>query len=246
MLRQATRITFTSALLLAGAYGLYRYERHRLVEWRHQQELRRLEEQKKQLEQMISRLTAERRVAEIVVIGQTRKGGKVETTTLMFLESSADGGRLPPRYFTIKGDRAHIDALVIKFERDFVQKDDPLRGRSIVLFYRIFGDEQTPADGFPIDEPGKPPQVYRAGAPQSPEAAAFEAGLWADFWRLADDHKYRESKGVRVAQGESPWTQFRPDRIYTLTLEAAGGLNLTARPMDGLFRQYVETLNQKR
>jgi len=246
MLRQAIRLAFVSALLLAGAYGLYRYERYRLVEWRHAQEVRRLQEQKRLLEQIISRLTAERRVAEIVVVEQTRRGSEVESTTLMFLESTADGGRLPPRFFTIKGDRAHIDALVIKFERDFVQKDDPLRGRSIVLFYRVFGEQQTPAEGFPIDEPGRPPQVYRAGAPQSPEAAALEAELWANFWRLADDAKYREEKGVRVAQGESPWTQFRPDRIYTLTLESAGGLNLVARPMDGLFRQYLEALKQKR
>jgi hypothetical protein len=73
----------------------------------------------------------------------------------------ADGKQLPPRFFTIKGNVAHIDAMVIKFEQDFIKKGDPLRGHSLVLFHRLYGDYQAPVEGFMIDMPGKPPEVYR-------------------------------------------------------------------------------------
>jgi len=172
-------------------------------------------------------------------------GDKVEETTLMFVEYGTDGKQLPPRYFTIKGNVAHIDSLVIKFEADFVKKGDPLRGHSLVLFHRLYGDYQAPVEGYMIDEPGRPPEVYRCPT-NSPEAAAFESELWQNFWKLADDEQYRKEKGVRVAMGESPWTRFYPDKVYTLTLQADGGLSLTSRVMDGIWREYREALMRAR
>ena len=36
--------------------------------------------------------------------------------------------------------------MVIKFEPELVAANDPLRGHSIVLFTKIYGDRQSPAD----------------------------------------------------------------------------------------------------
>jgi hypothetical protein len=96
-----------------------------------------------------------------------------------------------------------------------------------------------------IDEPGRPPEVYKC-VTRSPEAAEFEAQLWSNFWKLADDEAYRKEKGVRVAMGESPWTRFYPDKVYTLTLEADGGLSLSSRQMDGIWREYREAMSRAR
>jgi hypothetical protein len=112
MLCQGFKLALLSAMILVGGYGLYRYERTRLVELRYQQEIAEQKERNRQLQEFIKRLTSERRVAEIVVMGQTKKAGAVESTTLLFVEALKDGARLPPRFFTIKGDKAHIDALV--------------------------------------------------------------------------------------------------------------------------------------
>ena len=54
---------------------------------------------------------------------------------------------------------------------------------------------------------------------------------------LAEPGKASVSKtvvGVRVAQGEAVWTKFQPDRLYTLTLESDGGLNITSAPLKGM------------
>ncbi len=38
-----------------------------------------------------------------------------------------------------------------------------------------------------------------------------------------DEPAFRKERGVRVAQGESIWSRFHPDVVYTVSLEAAGG-----------------------
>jgi hypothetical protein len=135
--------------------------------------------------------------------------------------------------------------MVIKFESDFIKKGDPLRGHSLVLFHRLYGDYQAPVEGYMIDDPGRAPEIYKCPT-NSPEASAFQSELWSNFWKLAEDENYRKEKGVRVAMGESPWTRFYPDKVYTLTLQADGGLSLSARAMDGVWKNYREALLRAR
>ena len=246
MMRQLVKLLLFCSLVLVGAVGLYWYEKNRSAEARLQVEVKRLEEQKKHLQQFVARLTSERRVAEVVVTDQVKQGNRVALTTLMFVEYGRDGGRLPPKFFNIKGQVAHFDAMVIKFDRGLMEHGDALKGQSLVLFYRVFGDYQAPADAFPIDEPGRAPAVYRGEAGLSSAARELEGELWREFWKLADDPKYREEKGVRVAQGESPWTYFYPDRIYTISLEAAGGLSINSKPIDGIWKELREALKKGR
>ena len=74
--------------------------------------------------------------------------------------------------------------MVIKFDRDFVDENDPLRGHSIALFTKIYGDKQRPRRRETIDAPGKIPDVYRGADPRRRE---FEQELWNNFWKLAED-----------------------------------------------------------
>ncbi|MDB5304445.1 MAG: hypothetical protein JWM97_1994 [Phycisphaerales bacterium] len=189
-----------------------------------------------QLRVVVGRLSAERRVADVMVTEQNESAGIVRTT-LLFVEYAKDGTPLPGKHFTIEGKLAHIDAMVVKFDGKFVQDADPLRGRSIALFTRIYGETQNPADGFRIDEPGKVPDVYR-GADAS--VSRFEQDLWNNFWKLADDPSYRESMGVRVAQGEAVWRSFEPGWLYTLTLESNGGLNISPERIKGIYQEALK------
>jgi hypothetical protein len=141
---------------------------------------------------------------------------------------------LPPKVFTIEGKLAHVDAMVIKFDRHFVEEGDPIRGHSIALFTKIYGDKQSPASATSIDEKGKIPDVYRDA---DPKLASFEQDLWSNFWRLADDDVYRKEKGVRVAMGQGVWGMFEQDKLYRVTLESDGGLNLTSEPLRGIYRE---------
>jgi hypothetical protein len=178
---------------------------------RHDAELRRLRE-------VIDRLQAERRIAEIHVLRQD-----AQTTTFRFREVRPDGAPLHERDFTIQGDVVYFDALVIKFEHAYVEQGDHLRGRSLYLFERVFGEHQEPAQGFRLDE--GVPIAYRVNASGPP--SKFEQELWADFWKFALDPRAARAKGIRVAQGEAVRTKLRKGLVYRLTIEAAGGINVT-------------------
>jgi hypothetical protein len=136
---------------------------------------------------------------------------------------------------------AHLDAKVIKFDNDFVKENDPLRGQSIALFTRLYGDLQAPEQGHHIDQPGQIPQVYRGS---DPRVSRFEQDLWLSFWRLADDAGYRRQVGVRIAQGEGLWWPIEIDKLYTVTLEADGGLNLTQEPLRGIYREAIKGMTR--
>jgi hypothetical protein len=189
-----------------------------------------------QLKQVVQRLEAERRVADVIVTDQKTVDGVLKTT-LLFVEYARDGSTLPARRFTIDGNIAHVDAMVVKFDRDFVQKDDPLRGHSIALFTRLYGENQPPEKAFRIDSPEQIPDVYRGA---DPYVSDLERELWQNFWKLAEDDAYRQTRGVRVAQGEGVWVPFQPDRLYTLTLDSDGGLNITSAPLKGIYREALK------
>jgi hypothetical protein len=231
MLRTTAKLAFLALLVVAGTAGLALQRRGTTAA-----QLDEAKQKTEQLKQVVRRLEAERRVADVIVTGQEIEGG-VQKTTLLFVEYARDGSTLPARRFTIDGNVAHIDAIVVKFDRDFVRDDDPLRGHSLALFTRLYGENQPPDKGFRIDPPGETPNVYRA---PDPYVTDFERELWADFWRLADDEAYRKSRGVRVAQGEGVWVPFHPDKLYTLTLDADGGLNITSSPLKGIYREALK------
>ncbi len=223
---------------------------------------RKLEAQKIKLETTVTRLTAENRVAEVIVedqqvmpcSGRPADGAfgnilppatlpaQCVRTTLLFVERARDGTMLPPRRFLINGSVAHIDALVIKFERGFIAENDSLRGHSVALFCRVYGEDQSPRDGLPIDAPGAVPDAYN-DKKLSAEQRVFEAGLWKDFWRLADDKQFRVARGVRVADGQDVWGPFLPDHLYTITLGSDGSLSLVSEPMPAI---YAEALRKQR
>jgi hypothetical protein len=246
MLRSATkkiaRLGLFATLITGGSASIWLYTHHHSTDYQIeqlQQEKRQLEADKQHLQTVVQRLNDEKRVAEVLVTDQKTIDGIVHTT-LLFDEYRHDGSTLPPRLFTIQGNTAHIDAMVIKFDRGLIAENDPLRGHSIALFHRLFGDKQSPENAFPIDPPGKAPAIYQPD-PTAPLAQAnFEKELWQNFWRLADDKDYRQSKGVRIANGQGIWGPFSPDRLYTITLDADGGLNLTSEPLKGIYKDALQ------
>ena len=232
MVRTLVKLCFLSLLVVAGAAGLY-YQQRNTTAAKLDEAVRKTE----QLQQVVRHLQAERRVADVIVTDQRVVDG-VQKTTLLFVEYARDGTTpLPAKRFTIDGNVAHIDALVVKFDRGFVEENDSLRGRSLALFTRLYGENQPPEKAHRIDSPNEVPEVYRGDGPQ---VSDFERQLWSNFWRLTDDEAYRQKNGVRVAQGEGVWVPFQPDRLYTLTLESDGGLNITSAPLKGIYREALK------
>ena len=209
--------------------------------WWHQQthsaaaKIDQLQAEKAVLQDVIGRMGAEKRVAQMVVRDQRRGEDGVLVTDLLFAEIGPDGAPLDARGFTVRGETVHVLAEVIKFDRGFLEAGDALRGHSLALLTGIHGGAEAPEDARPIDPPGGRPAVY-AGDRPDPQMTAFEAELWQRFWDVARDPALRKDYGVRVAHGEGPWAIFEPDVLYTLTLDADGGLSLASEPVPGIFR----------
>ena len=234
MLRKLLK-PITTVLIISGAtWFTFYYRSSHSLEARLEQEHQRAVE----LEQVVARLTSERRVADVIVTEQHAVGNTL-STSVIFVEYGRNGASLPARHFTLTGKMVHLDAMVIKFDGKYVTENDQFRGRSLALFTRIYGDATAPNQGAAIDSPGEVPDAYRSN---SGTVGPFEQQLWQSFWRLADDEAYRNSLGVRVAQGEGVWRPFEPGKLYTITLETAGGLNITSEPLKPIF---LEALRDK-
>jgi hypothetical protein len=177
-----------------------------------------------QLQEVIKRLNAEKRVAQLVVKERvTEDDGRVRTS-FDFLEWDREGKPLPPVSGTAFGSETYVEGLVIKFENEYVEKGDALKGSTIVLFRRIFGSAQAPDLGCPIDSgaEGGVPNIYRVSGKPSP----FEADLWKRFWYYAEHPEEAEKLGVRVAQIEAVGGRLVPGAVYNVSVEAKGGMNL--------------------
>lgn len=186
------------------------------------------------LKTIVSELTRDLRIAEVYVVNQE---GEPLQTTFRFVE--VDEKREPigaPKLFTINGDVAYFDTLVIKFEDSFAPvenlplSEDVLQSnlarKAIIFFRRVFSEKQKPEEGFPLDTPGNPPEPYRPGAAMTP----FERQLWKEFWDLANDPRLAASRGVRAAHGQAVYTKLQRGKYYVLEKRLSG--DLTIRPVD--------------
>jgi hypothetical protein len=234
MLRAITKLLSLATVLTIGVIVIFVYREH-TAEQRKNEELL---DENLQLKQVVDRLTDEHRVAEMMVIDQKILNG-IPQTTLLFCETARNGTKLTPKRFVISGNEVHLDAMVIKFQHDFVKQNDPLRGHSLALFTRIFGNHQSPDDATLIDSPGQIPGYY---AGTDLRVSQFETDLWNNFWKLTNDTQYRLDKGVRISNGQGLWWPCDPSQLYTITIESDGGLNVTSEPVQPIYR---EALKQK-
>ncbi len=187
-------------------------------------EIARLEEEKERLETYLKLLRFTERRARIEVLDQHVNDAGVPITRIRFTEIDATGAPVTAaREFTLTGQEVYIDTLAIKFEDHFVEQGDPLKGRALMLFRRIFTSQMRPEEGYVLDRDGQPPEVYaREKAPTD-----FERNLWGRFWELANNEDLARQAGVRAIHGEAPYTRLEPNRIYHVTLRSTGEVSIT-------------------
>lgn len=168
-------------------------------------------------------LKVSHRVARLEILSREQTpGGPI--THLRFVELGPDGNPLDEaRELSVEGTRVYVEALVIKFDDDFVEAGDFLRGSSICLFQRVFGERQSPDQGPSIERRSGVPTVYAADHNPDP----FYDQLWDHFWTYAGDPKAAQIKGVRALHGEAPFIEAKPGRSYRVVLRASGGLSIT-------------------
>jgi hypothetical protein len=208
-------------LALLGALGLWYWQG---------------EHEKEILRQIVSRLTAEQRVAEVVVEDLVPgPDGRPTQLTLKILELDPSGKPLEPRRCTFtKNDVIHFEALVVRLDDRLVMEGE---GHSVHLFRRAFAlsPQDNTYEACDINRPDEVPGGY---ALKSTDRAVSEteARFWRTFWELALDEERRQQAGVKNAQIEAPATRFVPEMVYRLVLEADGGLTIQASPVPAILK----------
>lgn len=235
LLRTFSLIVLAGATSVAGWWTIYwkdRLESHKKEVAALNSEISSLhndiqekDEQIEQLDTALQLLKIDRRIARIEVLEQGPAADNADQieTTLRFQELGPQGEPLgPAKILTIRGKTAYVDTLVIKFGDEYVEQGDILRGTSICLFRRIFGEDQTPNDGVALDPSGVRPIPY---SPEVEDAPA-QSHVWGRFWDYANDINAAEKEGIRAIHGEAPFMEMRPGKSYKLELRASDGLSI--------------------
>ncbi len=176
------------------------------------------------LETSLTLLKVDHRLARLTVTDQGIDQSTGQTFSLVeFVELNDEGKPLDtPREFRVRGDLVYIDNWIVKFQDKYVQEADLERGTSLILFHRIFGDKQQPADGFPLDEQGTRPKAYARGG----QMTDLEKKIWGDFWNIANDEKMAHDMGIRAAHGGAVSMKVQKGKSYKVLMRSTGDLSI--------------------
>lgn len=185
------------------------------------------------LKKVIERLSADSRVAEVLVTDvRTDPVSGKDRTTIKFLEYDTKLKALSPKYFTFSENIIQFQAMVIRFDDFYVKSGHPLRGKSAYIFMKAFALKNNGAESFEINRVNEAPSGYLVEGAKGP----FERRLWQKFWRYALDPQQSRCVGIKNAQIEAPGTRFIPGMLYTIKIEHAGGLRIDIRPLSPILK----------
>lgn len=214
------KLIFTIFIFLLASTALYNFIKTQLYE-------------NKVLKQIIQRLEAESRIAEVLVtnVGYDEKDRKIKTT-IKFLEYGSDGKPLDPKYFTFAGNIIQFQSLVIRFNDINIRRADKLRGKSAYLFWKVFMLDGKNTQEYDIAQISQVPEGYKVEV----ENNEFEKKLWMEFWQYALNNEEAKRLGIKNAQIEAPGTMFIPGMIYTIKIEHDGGMRIDSSPLPSILK----------
>lgn len=180
-------------------------------------------QESKILKEIISRLEADSRIAEVLVTGVNYdEKGKKTYTTIKFLEYDTNNNPLKPRYFTFSGNIIQFQSLVIRFDDIHIRMGDRLRGKSAYIFWKVFMLDGPNTEEHEITKLYEIPMGYKLER----HGHSFEKKLWEKFWSYALHSEDAKKSGIKNAQIEAPGTMFIPGMLYTLRIEHDGGIRI--------------------
>ena len=189
--------------------------------------------QDKVFRQVIERLQADSRIAEVLVTGVNFDEKSQQTfTTIKFLEYTSSGNALEPKYFTFSGNIIQFQSLVIRFDDIYIRNGDRLRGKSAYLFLKAFMLDGKNTQEFDITPVNEIPAGYKI----ADKVDQFESTLWKEFWKYALDTQKAKGSGIKNAQIEAPGTLFVPGNIYTIRIEHDGGMRIDASQLSPILK----------
>jgi hypothetical protein len=180
----------------------------------------------KELKAALTRLTDENLIGYAKVVSQEEKDGKL-MTTLVFYQTARDNpdARVMEGEFTLEGDVAHFDALVVKFDDKMVLDG---QARSIYLWRRIYGDYLPPNEGFQLAKEGEEPTRYDdlLGEQNFWDKMLlkkdYSQQFWTSIWDLANDGDKLKEAGISAVYGNAVYTKLKLGQVYQFKINESG------------------------
>ena len=171
-------------------------------------------------------MTQENQIGYAKVIRQERRNDNL-FTTLVFYQTDRDDPlrRIFEGEYTIEGDVAHFDALIVKFDNAMVMGDQE---RSIYLWRRVYGEHMTPNEGFAIEQDGSAPARYQEllGEQNIVDKLLLKKDyaqqFWGSIWELANDREKLQEYGISAVYGNVNYVKLEPGLIYRFNITNSG------------------------
>ena len=172
------------------------------------------------LKAAISNLSEENQIGYAKVLSQETRDGEL-FTKILFVEADPEDftKQVLRKEYEIQGDVVHFDTLIITFGNELVMDG---KERAMYLWRRIYGEKQTPEQGFPIEAESQPSPRYA----QLSEKLSIEDGqlFWDEIWQLSNNPKRLENLGIKAVYGNAIYRQLKPGLIYIFKVSASGTL----------------------
>jgi hypothetical protein len=173
-----------------------------------------------ELKTAITNLSQEEQIGYAKVLSQETRDGQL-FTKILFVEADPEDftKHILRKEYEIQGDVIHFDTLIVTFGSELVMDG---KERAMYLWRRIYGEKQTPEQGFPIETEGKPSPRYT----QLCEKLSIEDGqlFWDEIWQLSNNPKRLEKLGIKAAYGNAIYRQLKPGLIYIFKVSSTGSL----------------------
>jgi hypothetical protein len=195
-------------------------------------------QQERELRESIARLTEETPCARILVHAvepHAETGAPI--VSMSWLDTDKDWKPRPGaevRRLEVKGKEAYFDSYQIIFATDDVKQGDPLRGKTLTVFAKVFGSAQIPDDGTPLNMPADVIGLAEQGGDLVPAnyrydddpPSELERRLWSRFWELCTDPEAAEREGIRTVQGTAVHKPMQAGMEYRLSFDNKGQILL--------------------
>ena len=173
-----------------------------------------------ELKTAITNLSQEEQIGYAKVLSQETRDGQL-FTKILFVEADPEDftKHILRKEYEIQGDVIHFDTLIVTFGSELVMDG---KERAMYLWRRIYGEKQTPEQGFPIETEGKPSPRYT----QLCEKLSIEDGqlFWDEIWLLSNNPKRLEKLGIKAVYGNAIYRQLKPGLIYIFKVSSTGSL----------------------
>ena len=174
-----------------------------------------------ELKTAITNLSQEEQIGYAKVLSQETRDGQL-FTKILFVEADPEDftKHILRKEYEIQGDVIHFDTLIVTFGSELVMDG---KERAMYLWRRIYGEKQTPEQGFPIETEGQPSPRYA----QLCEKLSIEDGqlFWDEIWQLSNNPKRLEKLGIKAVYGNAIYRQLKPGLIYIFKVSSTGTLH---------------------